>query len=782
MSSENFQTTYTKIAEVGHSILKYLQSFRNEKLSEGDDTKSLQSVEKDINTALTALKEQHYEVAVVAPMKAGKSTFLNAIIGAEVLASETAACTVCRTDISHINENQTPELLEYREGRRKPISLAKGSVNEIQQKFLERTREFRSDKNSDKEFPTSFELRYPIEAINGLSSLAGLRLIDTPGPNEWKSMSVDVVKLKQSTLEALRNCNAVLFVLNYRSFKDNAVDELFQTITENRKELLGESKARIYFILNQIDLRSEKDPEISETISSLKADLEKFGFPEPSVYPVSALQGLYAKCIQKGIATEQQKKDFKKFFSARYARENEDGDLVIPKPEKIAPRAIEDSGIIAIQEAIFQRIIKEAGWNLLDDVLEKLKKAATAIEDTLNTHISGWEMEISTLKQKVEEYKKRAKSAQEQVKLVNNEVEAQKKFLIKGFYKGVDSFANEAKLTIQEEIDQIAKSRSKQVTQSQRKVSQHPVIEVSDSNAIEIFGDAVTGFLDFIPVFGNFAKAIVKLGQAAFKVRSSLKDKLKVSVPEAFNDNSSSFYDPYVFKFSYKSDAEKLSKQINDFCSPHIQSWWLDTQDILVREGTKIRQQLTQRIQERIQVISDELSSYLGDALEVELNVNPIQFPDFEFKGIDAQVQHQQEVYTRYTKEKKTRSRCCNSDEVYEITVPIEETRSFYEVDLRQASKQILQAIDAQVLINKQMLERVIEKQIQDDFRSAENQINDFINKFQSDFDQILREKEQKEAQAPEIIDSLKAEKERFSKYLKELQDVRDFLNSWKQS
>ena len=125
---------------------------------------------------------------------------------------------------------------------------------------------------------------------------------------------------------------------------------------------------------------------------------------------------------------------------------------------------------------------------------------------------------------------------------------------------------------------------------------------------------------------------------------------------------------------------------------------------------------------------------------------------------------------------------CCNSDEVYETTVPIKETRSFYEVDFRRASKQILQAIDAQVSVNKQMLERVIEKQIQDDFRSAENQLNDFINKFQSDFDHILREKEQKEAQAPEIINSLKAEKERLSKYLKDLQDVRDFLNSWKQS
>jgi GTPase SAR1 family protein len=779
MSSQNFQTTYTKIGEVAYHLLRYLQDFRNGKLSEGDDTKSLQTVENDIHQAITALKEQRYEVAVVAPMKAGKSTFLNAIIGAEILASETAACTVCRTDISHIHESQTPELLEYWEGERKPISLAKGSLSEIQQKFLERTRQLRRDQNSNKEFPTSFELKYPIEAISGLSSLTGLKLIDTPGPNEWKSMSVDVVKLKQSTLEVLRNCNAVLFVLNYRSFKDNAVDELFKSITENRKELLGESKARIYFILNQIDLRSEKDPEIAETISSLKADLSKFGFPEPSIYPVSALLGLYAKAIQKGIATEEQKKDFKNFFSARYARRNEYGSLVIPEPEEIASQAIEDSGILAIQDAIFQRIIKEAGWNLLDDVLEKLKKSATAIEDTLNTRISGWEMEISTLKQKLEEYKKRSVSTQEQVKSVKNEVEEQKKFLIRGFQKGVETFAQEAKLAIQEEIDQIARSRSNQVIQSRRNVVSNPGNEISDNNnIIDIFGEAVTSVLDFIPGFGKFAKAIVQIGQAAFKVGSSLQNEIQPYIPDEDDDLPPT--DPYIFKFSYKSDAEKLSQQINNFCSPHIQSWWLDTQDSLVREGTNIREELKQRIQQRIQAISNELSNYLGDALEVDLNINPIQFPDFEFKGIDAQVQHQQEVYTRTQKETRTKNGCCNSTSTYQVDVPVTEYRSLYEVDLRQASMQILQSIDAQVGVNKQLLERVIDQQIKDDFRNAENQINDYINRFQSELDSLLKDREQKEAQTPEILDSLKSEKEKLSKYLDDLRNVRELLNSWK--
>ena len=112
MSSEQFQVVHDQISVTGRHLLEYLQEIRAGRLTEGDDTKGLQSVEDDITEALKALKDQKYQVAVIAAMKAGKSTFLNAVIGAEILASETAACTVCRTDIRHIEAGQTPRLLE----------------------------------------------------------------------------------------------------------------------------------------------------------------------------------------------------------------------------------------------------------------------------------------------------------------------------------------------------------------------------------------------------------------------------------------------------------------------------------------------------------------------------------------------------------------------------------------------------------------------------------------------------------------------------------------------
>ena len=460
MLSQHFQQAHAEIVTVGENLLQFLKEFRQQRLTGGDDTQSLENVESDIVKAIKALKAQKYEVAVVAPMKAGKSTFLNAIIGADVLASESAACTICRTDVQHIPQGSTPSLLEYKQDQTHPSVVSEGNATEIQEKFLERTRQIRDRKRPDERIPERFELKHPIEAIGNLPSLSGFTLIDTPGPNEWESASSEVSTLKQASLEALRTCKAVLFVLNYRSYKDNAVDELFASITKNRQELLQESKGRIYFILNQVDLKSEKDPEISETIRHLKQELDRFGFPDPIVFPVSALQGLLAKLIQQDRATEKQVKDFKKFFSAQYSEENEDGDMVTPAPKKIASQAVKDSGILDVQEAVFQTIVQTAGWNLLSDVLSQLDKSAKSTETTLNVQIAGWQLKVDELREKVDEYKRRRASARDKIDVVRTAVSAQKDRLMEGFGAGVDTFAEAAKEKIQEQIDLIAETRS----------------------------------------------------------------------------------------------------------------------------------------------------------------------------------------------------------------------------------------------------------------------------------------------------------------------------------
>ncbi|MEB3342137.1 dynamin family protein [Okeania sp.] len=645
---------------------------------------------------------------------------------------------------------------------------------------MSRSREIRENNNPD--FTTSFEIEHPIEAISSFSYLAGFTLVDTPGPNEWESATFNTVSLKQTTLEALRTCNVILFVLNYASYKDNAVSDLFKEVIEKRKELL-DIKDKVYFILNKVDQKTEKDRDIPDVIEDLKKQISGFGFPNPKIYPASSLQGLLAKLIVSSKATEGQIKDFKKFFSARYAIEEEDGGTKIPPPKKIAPQALKDSGIPAIQEAVIQTIIKNAGWNFLNDVLNKINKSAKAIEDSLQLQIKGWETEIEELKQKVENYRQRSRSATSKVEDVKKSVDLEKKVLIQGFSQGLSVFAETAKAKIQEEIDGIVSRYSLQIETEVSRSNQVGTINQQQSSGINFsdiwrgLGQIGSNMLQVIPGLNFIGKAV----GLVFEVTSPLWEELEKEVPSFSNygsdETKKSSHSRYKIRFNTKNEAEKTGETISNFVAPYIQSWWLDTQDKLVRDGGKIREKLALEIQKQIQGISNELSDYLGADLQVQLNTNDIQFPDFEFPGIDAQIKYQQEIYERTRQETRSRSRCCASDESYQVDISYEEKQDIYEIDLQETAKLIKSRIDQQKAINEQLLERVIEKQVKDDFRSAEKQINDYINRFQSEFERVLKERETREAEVPKILAGLENKKQKIHSYLWELAKIEKSLS-----
>lgn len=760
MSSQQFQSTYESVHYTGTRLLQYLRELRLGQLGEGDDTKRLQTVEDDITEALNALKEQKYQVAVIAAMKAGKSTFLNSLIGSDVLASERESCTVCRTDVRPIAAGQTPRLLEYREGQTTPVPLAEGKAEVIQQKFLERTREIRDPRNSNSDKTIRFELEHPIEAISNLSSLAGFTLVDTPGPNEWESAGFNTAALKRTALEALRTCDAILFILDYTSFRDDTNSELLKEL-EQRREVLAENTGKIYFILNKVDQKAERDRPISAVIEDLRELLIGFGIPKPIIYPAIAWQGLLAKLLQKGVATKEHKNDFKNFFLARYIEEDKNGEIHIPKFTEIAPQVLQDSGIPTIEQSVIQTVVQNSGWNLLSDVLAKIDKAAKAIEDNLNIRVSGWTMEIETLRGKVEEYRKRAEAAKKKVEAVKQSVEEQKQILTKGFSRGLSIFADGAKAKIQGEIDRVAESRS--FTNFKLEISGKS--DNSLGNFIGGIGEISSTLLEVI--LGRLGKG---LGAIITESLSLLPDLMRTN-SEYFSgsdNNESKTHDPYIIRCKTKDEAENIIKAINNYCAPHVESWWIDTQDELIKGRTRVREELVQRIQHDIQQISNELSVFLGDALQVELNISPIQFPGFDFPGIDAQIQHQQE------RVKVIERGFCKSEKIYYVPL------STYEVNLHQAGEAIKQKIDEQVVSSQQLLQLVIKNQVKEDFKSAEKQISDYIDRFQTEFDCLLRERETREVEADQIRAMLESQKPQLNEYLSKLISIRESLDSWK--
>lgn len=780
MSSEQFQSAHESIHQIGTRLLEYLREIRAERRSEDDETKGLQSVEDDIVNALNVLKEQKYQVAVIAAMKAGKSTFLNALIGSDILASESEACTVCRTDIRPIKDGATPKLLEYREGKRKPVVIAEGEAKLIREKFLERTHEIRATKNRDKS--VRFELEHSIEAISKIPALAGFTLVDTPGPNEWESADFNTLELKKNALEALRTCDAILFILDYSSFKDNTNSELLQELLEQRKETLQENTGKLYFILNKIDRKSRKDRSIDSVIQDLQKSLKGFGINNPIIYPASAGQGLLAKLIQKKVAEKNHQEDFKDFYFSRYIEVSEDGKMLAPNMFDIVPQALIDSNIPMIEESVIQTVVQNSGWNLLSDVLSKLDKSAKAIENFLTAKIRGWDIALEELKNKLSDFQKHSHLSEKKVSEVKTSVDQQKEILIKGFGEGIREFATIAKANIKEEIEKLVEARKEQLGERQkslpsgglggREINIGQIFWGIISPIAETIGNAV---LEFIPNSG--------VRNLIFKFSRSLLDMLHATDldlkgDETQNKNFALEQNFYQIKYNSSYKAKKLLDTINSFCTPHIQSWWLKTQHELINHGATVRNVLTQKIKTDIQAISDDLSQLIQETLQVELNNNPIQFPDFEFSGIDNLIKTRQKVINRTRKEKRGFSFM----EHY-VDVPYQVgTQNEYIIDLHEVENSINKKIDNQVSGSNQLLKDIIEKQIEKDFQSAKQQINDYINRFQDTFDSLIKERERQEAAKERICAVLETQKNKLEPYLNELISVKTSLDSWKPS
>ncbi|MEA5583758.1 hypothetical protein VB620_20780 [Nodularia harveyana UHCC-0300] len=507
---------------------------------------------------------------------------------------------------------------------------------------------------------------------------------------------------------------------------------MLQDLIENRQDFLAQNTGKMYFVLNKVDMKGESDRKIEDVIESLRMSLVSFGIPEPNIYPVIARQALLSKLIQEGKATDSHIKDFENFYSVRYAERDEKGRRIIPLPEEIAPQALKDSGIPKIEETVIKNIVQTSGWNLLSDVLAVLNKAAQSVADMLTTEIRGWELEFEELQQKIEEYKQRFESIENKLASVEKFVESQKKRLFKTLRQEIYKFAETAKNRIDIEIDKVAEEQAKNSGSLSSK---------ENSNLVSFIWNKVTSWVQ---------------------------------------DDSTS--DPYKIKVKNKKDAKEIGKIINDYCAPIVHNFWLDTQDRLVREGTKIQEDLVQQIQQEIQAISDELSQYIGKTLQVKIGTNAIQFPKFEFSGIDTKIQEQRKIFERVKKITMQEERCCASPHVYEQDVVMKTEVSYYEIDLRLTAQGIKDKIDEQVKRNIGSLKGVIDEQVTENFRKGEEQINDYINRFLNIFDNSLTQRVKRESESKEIVSTLKSQKSEVSAYLSELILARQLLDDWKPS
>jgi len=221
---------------------------------------------------LGKLAAEEFNLAVFGQFKRGKSTLINALLGADLLPTAVVPLTSIVTVLRYGREPAA--VVTFTDGRRASIA-----VSEIADYITER------GNPQNEKGVRQVEIRYPAPLLKD-----GVRLIDTPG--------VGSVFLNNSevTYDFLPNADAAILVL--------AAD---QPISQAEVEFLHEVRryaAKFFFLLNKIDILSE--PELEESLGFccpvVQQELQTSGIV---LYPISAKQALMGRLQEDDVLVDQ---------------------------------------------------------------------------------------------------------------------------------------------------------------------------------------------------------------------------------------------------------------------------------------------------------------------------------------------------------------------------------------------------------------------------------------------------------------------------------------------
>ncbi|NEO80421.1 dynamin family protein, partial [Moorena sp. SIO4G3] len=300
------QDVITRLKEISG-----LMMIASEILGEGSLRKKYTEFKQKVDTAKQQVENLELVMSIIAPMKAGKSTAINAIVGRELLPSRSDAMTTLPTEVVFKAELEQPilklsqsvvsvfsktiaalqsNLQELDTDQMKRIRAKYGHLNYLFKLFEKIPNQSSPSLVLEQETPGFNDIRETLTALNdiirlcslidgvedpigellGLESprietpfwqqedaqetakVGNLVIIDTPGSNEaGQEQRLETVIRKQIEKSAV-----VLIMLNFGRIGATDNDKV-KIEVENVRKLQGRGKDNLYVLVNQIDRRGK---------------------------------------------------------------------------------------------------------------------------------------------------------------------------------------------------------------------------------------------------------------------------------------------------------------------------------------------------------------------------------------------------------------------------------------------------------------------------------------------------------------------------------------------
>ncbi|HAG80385.1 MAG TPA: dynamin [Cyanobacteria bacterium UBA12227] len=226
--------------------------------SEGQTSSGQLGLERDIDDLTKAsknLQQGVFRLLVLGDMKRGKSTFLNALIGENLLPSDVNPCTALLTVLRYgsekkvtvyFNDGSSPEEIDFKSFK------SRYTIDPAEAKKLEQQKK--------QAFPNVdyAVVEYPLPLLQ-----KGIEIVDSPGLNDTEARN-------ELSLGYINNCHAILFVL--RATQPCTLAE--RRYLENYIKGRGLS---VFFLINAWDQIRESliDPDDTEELAEAEGRLRK---------------------------------------------------------------------------------------------------------------------------------------------------------------------------------------------------------------------------------------------------------------------------------------------------------------------------------------------------------------------------------------------------------------------------------------------------------------------------------------------------------------------------
>lgn len=451
----------------------------------GREKKRFARFESRLEQELKNVDSLELRVAVVAPMKAGKSTIINAIVGQDVLPSRNAAMTAIPTEVVVTPSIDAPRLT-FSERLRGAIHHCEDALREHL-----RQQDWESIQGSLAVHPDSIRvasrllnddaplLDRPIEDtkriwdalvwVNDLNRLASLLkpeagitsripptevarieaplpmlardairtgsgrlvLIDTPGPDEWENNA-----FLQSVVQAqLDHCSGVLLVLNYTALNNSAAGDLKKKVMET---VALTSVENLLVVVNRIDQRkSDRDltvQQVRDFVGShlgVRIDVESAVFETSAAWAFAAAHFLCERERRPEATAEELAPVVEPVLKELYPLDWESmkDDIPLDKLVERGHRLWSRSGFDRFLERAIVRFASSAGEVCLRTALGVTADILQRVGQELELRAGALKVDSAALQQAIEKLERDATALRKQRELLQSSVRRKKKEL-----------------------------------------------------------------------------------------------------------------------------------------------------------------------------------------------------------------------------------------------------------------------------------------------------------------------------------------------------------------